>query len=240
MHSELPRRQFLTAVAAGGVAATSWSANSAAQEPAGTSPSPVASGSSQKLAREVRLERLHPREIDEAMKSCPTLLQPLGTIEWHGLHNIVGLDAIKAHHLCQRAAQRGGGLVAPAVYGGVGGLDEPHTFVIEPENDVHSVLLRLAGKARPGSRAARISGRHFSDRALRRSPTNGRAGYRRSVEPRVGDPGTWHPRVFPRSGCRVLRRSRRLGRDRLDALPGRRQRGPVTTRHATAPRRRGP
>lgn len=154
MHHELPRRQFLTAVAAGGVAATSWSVNSAAQEQAGPSPSPVDAGSSQDQAREVCLERLHPREIDEAMKSCPTLLQPLGTIEWHGLHNIVGLDAIKAHHLCQRAAQRGGGLVAPAVYGGVGGLDEPHTFVIEPENDVHSVLLR-AWLEKLGREAAR-------------------------------------------------------------------------------------
>jgi creatinine amidohydrolase len=93
--------------------------------------------------REVRLERLRPREIDEAMRTCPVLFQPLGTIEWHGLHNAVGLDAVKAHHLCVRAAQRGGGLVAPPLFGGVGGLDEPHTFVIEPENEVHSVLVRV-------------------------------------------------------------------------------------------------
>ena len=92
--------------------------------------------------REVRLERLRPREIEQAMAACPVLFQPLGTIEWHGRHNIAGLDAVKAHHLCVRAAQRGGGLVAPAVFGGVGGLDEPHTFVMEPENDVHSMLVR--------------------------------------------------------------------------------------------------
>ena len=88
------------------------------------------------------------------MQACGTLFQPLGTIEWHGLHNIVGLDAIKAHHLCMRAAERGGGLVAPAVYGGVGGLDQPHTFVMEPENDVHSVLLR-AWLEKLGTEAAR-------------------------------------------------------------------------------------
>lgn len=91
---------------------------------------------------EVRLERMRPREIDAAMAACPVLFQPLGTVEWHGLHNIVGLDAVKAHLLCIRAAQRSGGLVAPPLFGGVGGLDEPHTFVIEPENDVQSVLLR--------------------------------------------------------------------------------------------------
>lgn len=92
--------------------------------------------------REVRLERLRPAEIEAAMRSCPTLYQPIGTIEWHGVHNVVGLDAVKAHHLCVRAAQHGGGLVAPALFGGVGGMAEPHTFVMEPENDVQSVLLR--------------------------------------------------------------------------------------------------
>ncbi|MHB8898788.1 MAG: creatininase family protein [Thermoguttaceae bacterium] len=93
-------------------------------------------------AREVRLEHLRPSEIDQAMKECPTLFLPLGTVEWHGLHNIVGVDAIKAHMLCVRAARRGGGLVAPPLYGGVGGLDQPHTFVMEAENDLFSVLLR--------------------------------------------------------------------------------------------------
>ncbi|MCX6362158.1 MAG: creatininase family protein [Armatimonadetes bacterium] len=93
-------------------------------------------------APEVRLEHLRPREIEAAMKACPTLYMPIGTVEWHGVHNVVGLDAVKAHHLCVRAARQGGGLVAPALFGGVGGLDEPHTFVMEPENDIHSVLLR--------------------------------------------------------------------------------------------------
>ncbi len=125
MAGETGRRQFVTQVAAAAAAGL------AGQAGGQTAPD-----------REVRMERLHPREIDEAMKACPVLYQPLGTIEWHGLHNIVGLDAVKAHHLCVRAARMGGGVVAPPVFGGVGGLDEPHTFVMEPENDIHSVLLR--------------------------------------------------------------------------------------------------
>ncbi len=92
--------------------------------------------------REVRLEFLRPREIDQAQAACATIFQPLGTIEWHGVHNVVGVDAVKAHALCVRAAQEGGGVVAPAVYGGVGGLSEPHTFIMDPENDVFSKLLR--------------------------------------------------------------------------------------------------
>ncbi|MCL5270146.1 MAG: creatininase family protein [bacterium] len=91
---------------------------------------------------EVRIEYLHPKEIEERMGACPTLFQPLGTVEWHGKHNWVGVDALKAHALCVQAAQRGGGLVAPPVYGGVGGLDQPHTFVMEPENSLGGVYVR--------------------------------------------------------------------------------------------------
>lgn len=88
------------------------------------------------------MEFLRPKEIDEAQAACPTVFQPLGTIEWHGVHNVVGVDAVKAHALCIQAAQKTGGLVAPPLYGGVGGLNQPHTFVMDPENDVFSKLLR--------------------------------------------------------------------------------------------------
>jgi creatinine amidohydrolase len=90
---------------------------------------------------EVRLEYLKPKEIETAMAACPTLFLPIGTVEWHGVHNIVGLDALKAHALCVQAAQQGGGLVHPPLYGGVGGLNEPHTFIFDPENELSPVLL---------------------------------------------------------------------------------------------------
>lgn len=93
-------------------------------------------------SREVRLEFLRPREIEKARDACATIFQPLGTIEWHGVHNVVGVDAVKAHGLCVRAAQKGGGVVSPTLYGGVGGMNEPHTFIMDPENDVFSRLLR--------------------------------------------------------------------------------------------------
>lgn len=116
---------------------------------------------------ETRLEHLRPQEIEKAMQACSTLFLPLGTIEWHGLHNVVGLDALKAHMLCVRAAERGGGLVAPPLYGGVGGLDEPHTFVMDPENSVHSHLLRpwlerlCVEAARQGFKAVIILTGHY-------------------------------------------------------------------------------
>ena len=91
---------------------------------------------------EVRIEHLRPREIEKAMTKCPTLFMPLGTVEWHGKHNVVGLDTLKARELCIQAAQQAGGLVAPSLYGGMGGLDQPHTFIIEPEDSLHSHILR--------------------------------------------------------------------------------------------------
>lgn len=91
---------------------------------------------------EVRYEYLMPREIEAAMSKNPTLYMPLGTIEWHGFHNAVGLDSLKAHALCVDAARQGGGIVHPALYGGVGGLNEPHTFIFDPENSIGSIYLR--------------------------------------------------------------------------------------------------
>jgi len=117
--------------------------------------------------REVRLEFLRPRELKDAQAACPTIFQPLGTIEWHGAHNVVGVDSVKAHALCVRAAREGGGLVAPALYGGIGGVDQPHTFVMEPEDSVFSRLLRpwleqlCREMARDGFRAIIILTGHY-------------------------------------------------------------------------------
>jgi creatinine amidohydrolase len=118
-------------------------------------------------SKEVRLEFLRPKELEEAQAACATIFQPLGTIEWHGVHNVVGVDAVKAHALCVRAAQAHGGVVAPALYGGVGGLSEPHTFIMDPEDDVFSKLLRpwleqlCREMARDGFRAIIILTGHY-------------------------------------------------------------------------------
>lgn len=68
--------------------------------------------------REVRYERLRPRQIVEAREAAPIVYVPLGTLEWHGEHNPVGLDALKAHALAVRCARRSGGLVFPPLYYG--------------------------------------------------------------------------------------------------------------------------
>lgn len=91
----------------------------------------------------IRWERMFPAEFREAVAALPVVFLPLGTVEWHGEHNALGLDSLKAHALCVRAAQRaGGGVVHPPVYGGMGGLDRPATVVMEGENDWENHLLR--------------------------------------------------------------------------------------------------
>jgi len=79
---------------------------------------------------EVRYEYLRPAEIVERRQFYPLLYLPLGTIEWHGPHNPVGLDGLKAHSLCLRAAQEGGGLVFPVVW--FGEHRESHLMEINP------------------------------------------------------------------------------------------------------------
>ena len=67
---------------------------------------------------EVRYERLRPEQIVAKRKACSVAYLPIGTIEWHGEHNPVGLDTLKIHGLLIKCAQKIGGLVFPPLYYG--------------------------------------------------------------------------------------------------------------------------
>ena len=45
---------------------------------------------------EVRYHMLRPGQIVERRKKCPIVYIPLGTIEWHGVHNPTGADTLQA------------------------------------------------------------------------------------------------------------------------------------------------
>lgn len=67
-----------------------------------------------------QIERLRPHQIKEAREKADIAFLPLGTLEWHGVHNPIGVDMIKAHHICCVAAEKlGGGVVFPPVIWGV-------------------------------------------------------------------------------------------------------------------------
>lgn len=65
---------------------------------------------------EVRWERMFPDQLEAAFAACPVVYFAYGLCEPHGPQNAVGLDALKAHAICCRAAQEHGGIVAPPDY----------------------------------------------------------------------------------------------------------------------------
>jgi creatinine amidohydrolase len=98
---------------------------------------------SEEAPLKVEWERMLPHEFRAAFDALPVVFLPLGTVEWHGEHNALGLDSLKAHALCVNAARRaGGGIVHPPLYGGMGGLDKPATVVMEGELAWENYLLR--------------------------------------------------------------------------------------------------
>jgi creatinine amidohydrolase len=44
---------------------------------------------------------------------------PVGSLEWHGVHNPLGTDGLKAHAICCEAALRYGGVVLPTLFLGI-------------------------------------------------------------------------------------------------------------------------
>lgn len=68
--------------------------------------------------KKVRYEDMLPYEIVAARRAKPVAYLPLGGLEWHGEHMAVGNDALKAHRLCELAAERGGGLAMPVLWYG--------------------------------------------------------------------------------------------------------------------------
>ena len=75
------------------------------------------------MAPEVRYHMLRPGQIVARRKACPVAYIPIGTLEWHGLHNPVGADTLQAEGLAILCAQKGGGLVFPPLYYGESRLE---------------------------------------------------------------------------------------------------------------------
>ena len=68
------------------------------------------------LRKKVRWDEMFPDEIQAAQAEYPLVYLPLGLCEPHGPHCALGLDAVKAHEICQLAALAHGGIVAPPFF----------------------------------------------------------------------------------------------------------------------------
>lgn len=90
----------------------------------------------------VQIERMLPYQIKDALSSKSIVYIPMGTYEWHGEGLPIGLDAIKAHQLCVRSAERTGGIVCPAFYYGIGGEhgNYPWTIMMDDESHIAPLL----------------------------------------------------------------------------------------------------
>jgi len=61
---------------------------------------------------------LRPAQVVQRRRACPVAYVPIGTIEWHGVHNPLGADTLQAEGLAALCAREGGGLVFPPLYYG--------------------------------------------------------------------------------------------------------------------------
>ncbi|OIN97270.1 hypothetical protein AUJ66_03900 [Candidatus Desantisbacteria bacterium CG1_02_38_46] len=92
----------------------------------------------------MKLEEMKPGEIDEMLKRASIIYIPWGALEWHGVHNPIGLDTIKAYHLCLEAIKKTGGAVHPPIYCGYQTM-KPHAGfkkTIEVKKEVVQALAR--------------------------------------------------------------------------------------------------
>jgi creatinine amidohydrolase len=116
-----------------------------------------------------QLERLRPHEIRSALAARSVVYLPLGTIEWHAEHLPVGLDALTAHGVCLRAAERDGGLVYPPLHFGTGGGhgQYPWTVMLPDEGALVALLsLALARLDQFGVGCAVLFTGHFADEQI--------------------------------------------------------------------------
>ncbi len=61
---------------------------------------------------------MRPKALTKRRQDCPVAYLPLGILEWHGLHNPLGLDGIKAERVLSHLAAKLGGVVLPPLYWG--------------------------------------------------------------------------------------------------------------------------
>jgi creatinine amidohydrolase len=68
------------------------------------------------LPPSVQMQFMRPGQLEAAAQKFPIVYVPFGLIEWRGRHLPLGNDALKAHAILVKTAERFGGVVYPPVY----------------------------------------------------------------------------------------------------------------------------
>ena len=87
------------------------------------------------MANKILLSRMTWREVAEAVEQSRPVLIPVGTQENQSQHNIMGMDTIYAAAVAEKAAEKTGAVVAPAMPFGGSDIFEniPGTITLRPE-----------------------------------------------------------------------------------------------------------
>jgi len=67
----------------------------------------------------VQYSLLRPSQVRARQQECPVVYLPVGSLEWHGRHNPLGTDGLKAFAVCCEAALASGGVVLPPLFLGI-------------------------------------------------------------------------------------------------------------------------
>lgn len=100
----------------------------------------------------VRYELLRPSEVRDLQQQCPIVYIPVGSLEWHGVQNPLGTDALKAHAVCCEAALISGGVVIPPLFLGMLGDSrgwgpegwDGYTISCHDQDSMRDTIYRLA------------------------------------------------------------------------------------------------
>ena len=65
------------------------------------------------LSRDVQMQFMRPSQLEAAIRKFPVVYVPFGLIEWHGRQLPLGNDALKAHAILVKCAEKFGGVVYP-------------------------------------------------------------------------------------------------------------------------------
>jgi len=90
--------------------------------------------------RRVRYEEMTVLEVQAALDERPLVYLPIGSLEYHGCHLPLGLDAIHAHRFCLAAAERTAGVVLPPTFWGTRGHENYEGSVLLEEENIASLL----------------------------------------------------------------------------------------------------
>ena len=114
----------------------------------------------------VAADRLTPQQIEERLSAASVVYLPLGSLEFHGPHLPIGLDALTAYGLCLRAAATGGGIVLPTVHQAVGGEHSryPWTVMSDAPDAIETLLTETLSRLSDfGVRRVVLLSGHFAD-----------------------------------------------------------------------------